>query len=439
MPIEDTDDAELRQRVKELCDVVASQEAELAALRQRITSRPARHDAEQSSSSRRQLLGMIGGAAAGAAIGGLTSGRTADAANGDPIRIAVTTSASAGPTNPTIIEYSQTSGSGDYVVITDAPLANTTNVNAVLHVQNTVGPNDAAIAVSSARGAIGIYVDMDCSQVALPNPIGVASYLYGQTPQLIESVAIIGGNENIGLPGAPDPALRPVGVWGDATGSFGVGVLAQGTDPTNGTGLYAQGSGDGYAVYVGGNGRLGFALPTTFGPPTSGSYSLIDIVGDHAGNLYANVASGTPGTFRKIIGPGTAGAFHAISPVRAYDSRAPQPSPGALSAGASRTVSVADGRDLVSGVTKLANAVPKGATAVTCNVTVVNTQGPSGFLAVNPGGNLVVAASTINWFGANQILANAITAALGGDRSLTIIAGPAAGTDFIIDITGYYL
>jgi hypothetical protein len=40
---------------------------------------------------------------------------------------------------------------------------------------------------------------------------------------------------------------------------------------------------------------------------------------------------------------------------------------------------------------------------------------------------------------ANQVLANSITAALGGDRELTVIAGPGAPTDFVIDITGYYL
>jgi hypothetical protein len=82
---------------------------------------------------------------------------------------------------------------------------------------------------------------------------------------------------------------------------------------------------------------------------------------------------------------------------------------------------------------------PVGATAVTANVTVVNTV-VSGFLAVNPGGDTVVKAATINWSAAGQVLNNGVNLTLDGSRQVTVIAGglPGAQTDFVIDLTGYY-
>jgi hypothetical protein len=137
-----------------------------------------------------------------------------------------------------------------------------------------------------------------------------------------------------------------------------------------------------------------------------------------------------------------AGGFHAISPTRVYDSRVPAPIQGTITAGVNRTVSVAAGRDITTGAVVVGqeNIVPAGATAITCNVTVVNTVS-AGFLALNPGGNLVVAAASVNWSASGQILNNGINATLNGSRELSVIAGGNAGalTDFVIDVTGYYL
>jgi len=58
---------------------------------------------------------------------------------------------------------------------------------------------------------------------------------------------------------------------------------------------------------------------------------------------------------------------------------------------------------------------------------------------VNPGGNIVVAASTINWFGPNQNLANGILATLNANREVTVIAGGGGTTHFVLDVNGYFL
>jgi len=178
-----------------------------------------------------------------------------------------------------------------------------------------------------------------------------------------------------------------------------------------------------------------------------------------------NQASGTPGMFRaingatdagdtdlwfcvdddgsrrwrKLAGPGSAGTFHAITPFRAYDSRAAAPTPGILATNTTRTISVADARNSAGAVT-VANAVPAGASAVAANITVTGTTGLGGFLSVNPGGDVSQTTSAINWFGAGQNIANGLSLTLDTNRQLTVVCGAAGGdTHFIVDISGYYI
>ncbi|MCU1358905.1 MAG: hypothetical protein JWN99_194 [Ilumatobacteraceae bacterium] len=172
--------------------------------------------------------------------------------------------------------------------------------------------------------------------------------------------------------------------------------------------------------------------------PTTGTWRAGALNPDTAGNLWYCVAGGTPGTWRKIAGTATAGAFHALTPGRVYDSRATAPTPGLLASGANRTVSVADRRDTGNGSVAQANFVPAGATAVSANITVTDTVG-AGYLAINPGGNTTVNASAINWSGPNQNLANGLTLTLNANREISVIGGGGGSTNFIIDILGYYL
>jgi hypothetical protein len=93
-----------------------------------------------------------------------------------------------------------------------------------------------------------------------------------------------------------------------------------------------------------------------------------------------------------------------------------------------------------AGAIAQANFVPKGATAVTANVTITGTVG-AGSLTVNPFGVTTHNTSTINWFAAGQTLANGVTLTLGGNRQVTVVCSgtASAATHFIIDVTGYYL
>ena len=161
---------------------------------------------------------------------------------------------------------------------------------------------------------------------------------------------------------------------------------------------------------------------------------------DRSGNLWLNVGAGTPGTWRKLSGPATAGAFHAVAPGRVYDSRvaAPVGLVGSLGNLQNRTISLADKRDATTGAVVTANFVPAGATAVTANLTVVNTIG-SGFLTVNPGGTITTDTAAINWSDTGQILNNGLNLTLNALRQVTVICGGGGSTDFVIDVSGYYL
>ncbi|MEL6891416.1 MAG: hypothetical protein AAFP84_07460 [Actinomycetota bacterium] len=155
---------------------------------------------------------------------------------------------------------------------------------------------------------------------------------------------------------------------------------------------------------------------------------------DNEANMWFCTEAGTPGTWRRVVGPDTAGALHAIDPVRVYDSRFSTP----LATGTNRTIDVSDSIDPTTGAVVDTDVVPEGATAVAFNVTITATTGV-GFLQVAPGGFSTSTASTINWSGAGVTIANGSISKLDAQRQLALLSGPvgAGTTEAIIDITGY--
>ncbi|MGB8861885.1 MAG: hypothetical protein WCC60_21700 [Ilumatobacteraceae bacterium] len=252
---------------------------------------------------------------------------------------------------------------------------------------------------------------------------------------------VVGGKQtaisSLAADGTPtDPSARPV--------VSDVGAQAAVTK----TAIFAEGE---YAGI--------FAVATNFGVVATGDRAAVllqpgenpaaptaradehsegELLRDGSGALWYCVTAGKPGTWRRLAAASTAGALHAITPTRVYDSRQALPTPGPLSNGQNRTISVKDGRSISGGAVTVANAVPPGATAVAANITITGTTG-TGFLAVNPGGNTTVTASAINWFGADQTIANGLLLTLNASRELTIICDGGGSTHVIVDITGYYL
>ncbi|MDO8362613.1 MAG: hypothetical protein Q7V88_06935 [Actinomycetota bacterium] len=247
---------------------------------------------------------------------------------------------------------------------------------------------------------------------------------------------------------APVSVISGTGVDGQGSAAGVVGYSPSGTgvtgfsDASSGVEAISTTSTD---LRCSGTGRLWLIEHTTEGPPTAGTYVAGEVIRDAAGSFWVCVAGDDTdvGTWRKIGGASTAGALHAISPARVYDSRKTMTpmANGVLGTGASRLITVKDQRDPDTGAVTTVDVVPAGATAVMFNMTVAATAGASGNLAINPGTDAVAHASHINWFGAGQAHANAGMIGLDASRQVTVICGgPAgAGTHFIIDITGYYL
>lgn len=214
------------------------------------------------------------------------------------------------------------------------------------------------------------------------------------------------------------------GVWGTSLGNLGAGVF--GTSDY-GYGVFGAVS-VGYDLYAGGNGRQGSRSHLTSGTPVSGAYAAGDVFrngSDTSAELFVCVLPGTGSAaqFRKLAGPSTAGALHVITPFRAYDSR-----PTVLTAGSSRIVQIANG-----------SQVPTGARAVFATLTITNTTGSGGWIATTAGDVPSTTASSINWFAAGQTLATTVLTALDGSGRIKMFNNSSANTDFIVDVTGYFV
>ena len=228
-----------------------------------------------------------------------------------------------------------------------------------------------------------------------------------------------------------------IGVVGTATSAGTTGVRGVADSTVSGSGgLFSGPNG----VTINGTSVTVQMQAAASGPPSStqNSYSQGALVVDNAGALWYCVTGGTPGTWRQLSGATTAGAYHPVTPGRVYDSRCAQPSPGPISSGGIRLLSVAAQRDITTGAVTNANFIPANATAVFANVAVVNTV-DSGYLTINPGGVTTVSASTINWGTSNQTQSNGVSLTLDNIRQVTVIAGGPGATDFLIDIFGYWL
>ena len=131
----------------------------------------------------------------------------------------------------------------------------------------------------------------------------------------------------------------------------------------------------------------------------------------------------------------TAGSYVAITPYRAYDSRYDR----RFVRGDAWAI------DVLTDV-HLAPQIPSNAVAITFNVTVTETETSFGFVTVFPGdAPFIPNTSTVNWALTGFTVANGGTVALGGPGQYQGFVGvfvdgaPGASTQFLIDVTGYYL
>jgi hypothetical protein len=193
-------------------------------------------------------------------------------------------------------------------------------------------------------------------------------------------------------------------------------ALAAGSD--NGYGVAADGSFGNAWFFASGDAPTGFA----------GDAGALWVDGE--GNWWAATASNaTDGQWRKLAGPGTAGALHLLAaPIRVYDSRPGLPPPiepkAPLAPGAARTIDVAGN----------ASGVPGTARGALITLTVTGT-GDAGFASVWPTGAWP-GTSSVNFTSASATVATTTVVGLVG-ATFQILAS--TSTDVLVDVIGYYL
>ena len=414
---------EQEQRIAELEAKVTY----LTELLERRESSPAAADTDREmTSSRRGLLKLAGAAAVGAVAATASSVAPAAADDGLTINAGANTTTA----QPTKVLYTGAAGATVSAVVFDSggfagnlsfnpsALAGWTGSSATRPASGVYGFTQNAngfgvIGRSDATGGIGVR--------------GQCTAGTGITAEGATGMSIQGTNLGGIVSGGAGDGLLAIGAGAGSAGLRGLsGEFSVAANLSTKANLFLQPN----------NNFIFSTSPKT--PPLQRTDShVVGEIDNVDGDLWMCVAAGTPGTWKKITGPAAAGAFHAVSPARVYDSRLPAPAPGVLGGGANRLVSVADKRDLVTGAVVTANVVPAGATAISVNLTATTTVG-GGFLAVNEGGNTTVAASAINWSASGQTIANGIIVPVDAARQVTVIAG-GGSADFILDVSGYFL
>lgn len=163
-------------------------------------------------------------------------------------------------------------------------------------------------------------------------------------------------------------------VWAPGSSAYGCALAGWANVPSKPHGVYGWTDQAGYALIGYGSaststgamfhcGRANVFLQPSGASPASRSdaHSTGEFIEDSAGNLWVCVGSGSPGRWRKLAGSATAGAYHALTPGRAYDSRLAVPGPqGPIGPGANRTISVAHSRNPSTGAESRATSCRRG-------------------------------------------------------------------------------
>ncbi len=167
--------------------------------------------------------------------------------------------------------------------------------------------------------------------------------------------------------------------------------------------------------------------------PTSDAFSHFagDLTSDSAGNLWHCVATGTPGTWRKLSGPSATGAFHVLPvPVRVYDSRPfSQPAVGLKTPLAGSEI-----RSLSTTVNS--STVPTDASAVMVTVLLVNAVAGNGNFTIWADGAPRPSSNTMVWGGSTGRFSTTTVTAMGPAAKVQVSSS--LKTDLVLDVIGYY-
>ncbi|MFD4240210.1 PKD domain-containing protein [Streptomyces sp. NPDC058525] len=142
----------------------------------------------------------------------------------------------------------------------------------------------------------------------------------------------------------------------------------------------------------------------------NGGWGPVDLIADVTGYFTRSAASG----------------YAPLTPVRAVDTREGLGTAKGQVAGYGTFGVEVAGR----------HGIPKGATAVSLNLTATNPR-EAGHLTAFPSGQAAPSTSSVN-FSAGQTVANSVIVPVGADGKISVRNGSWKGTDVVIDVVGYY-
>lgn len=285
---------------------------------------------------------------------------------------------------------------------------------------------------------------------------GAAAVLGDSTPAAASSQMYAGGYNNSGADSTvleadlTGPALTVYnasgyGIAGESStlyggygAQFGVNLSAGniGVQADGGTaGVYGKStSGTGVAAF---GGRADLVLYGDGVPPNErvDAHSRGEMLRDENSAVWVCVQSGSPGSWRKLAGTGTAGSLHLLEPSRVYDSRWPG---GARHTGGGIAVATNFARNLTTGAVEGPQLVPLGARGLNFTITATGTIG-GGYLAATRLGAPTFKASCLNWTASSQTIANTTICELNEFQQPGLRIWTTGNTHVIIDVVGYYL
>lgn len=267
-------------------------------------------------------------------------------------------------------------------------------------------------AAAGAAAAAVAAVVVGGAQTAHAAPLTTGgNFILGQTNDADATTELIptGGSNPLPLFRADNSSVSGISPAIEAFSQSVLGAVnAQAS--SGGTGLYA-GSDTGLAINAVGSGRIAQNIQSSTGAPTSGSYSIGEMIRDHSGEMWICTASGNPGTWVRVAhvdAGGTGGAITFLSkPIRLLDTRSGQPA--AINPGAK--LGSGDHYFPVNGTTYNTVTVPSNTTGILGNLTILNETG-SGYIAICPA-NVGFSGTANLAYSAGQALSNAYTTAVG--------------------------
>jgi hypothetical protein len=286
----------------------------------------------------------------------------------------------------------------------------------------------------SGGGAIGVRATSSTNTALQANSVsGTGAVIRSESARGADisssATAVVASGGNYGVIAqstSTDPFLA--GLFATSTAALGIDSLS-----SNGTSISARSTTGGGVQVDAPRFHLRLQNSKIRSAPTGDAvfHQAGDVVFSTDGTLWGCVQEGTPGVWRKLGGPATAGQFHVLpAPVRVYDSRSgTNPSQGPktkLSGNVARPIDCT-----VNG-----SGVPKGATAVFLTVLAVNAFNGNGNLTIWPNGAARPSGNTLVWGAGNGRWTT--TAISGLDANARLQVAASASTDLVLDVVGYY-